>query len=158
MEDKTIDALRWIINILETNNIPYRIGGGFATHMYGSTRKVNDIDISVSGRYFPTIVPFVFDHISAGPKHYENEKWNCTTLSLEYNGQEIDLTDVDTLLMSNREQTKWIKNKDIYSKHPDIVTNIDGISVSLMHPRVIIEYKQEMTGEQHEQDMKEHNI
>jgi len=154
MEEKTMDALKWIATIFNDNNIPYRIGGGFATHLYGATRPVHDIDISVSGTYFPTIIPLVTDYITAGPKHYENEKWNCNTLSLEYYGQEIDLTDVDTLLMSNKAQTKWIKNKDIYSKHPDVTMDIDGTKVSLMHPRVIIEYKQEMEGDHHTQDLK----
>jgi len=56
--------------------------------------------------------------------------------------------------MSNKAQTKWIKNKDIYSKHPDVTMDIDGTKVSLMHPRVIIEYKQEMEGDHHTQDLK----
>lgn len=153
MNSKTIKALHWIVGILDENNISYRIGGGLAAHLYGSGRPVNDVDISLSGKYFSTIVPLVKDYIVAGPKHYENEKWNCTTLSLEYDGQEIDLTDVDTLHMSNRNQTKWLRNKEIYDKHPDVEMSAEGVKVTLMHPRVLIEYKKELDGEHQETDI-----
>ena len=153
MEDKTLNALKWIAKILNENNISYRIGGGLATYIYGSGRPVNDIDISLSGKDFPTIVPLVKDYIVAGPKHYENKKWNCTTLSLEYHGQDIDMTDADTLLMSSKDGSKWIKNKDIYQKYPDVTKEVEGIEVSLMDPRVLIEYKQELSGEHQEFDI-----
>ena len=152
MEGKTINALKWIVGILNSNDIPYRIGGGLATHLYGSPRAVNDIDISLSGKHFLTIVPLVEGYITAGPKHYKNEKWDCTTLSLDYNGQDIDMTDADTLLMSSRDGTQWIQNKEIYEKHPDVVKEIDGLKVSLMDPRVLLEYKRELGGEHQESD------
>lgn len=152
MEEKTIRALHWIVGILDAHNVPYRIGGGLATHLYGSGRPVNDIDISLSGKYFPAIVPIVQEFITAGPKHYLNEKWDCTTLSLEYRGQEIDLTDVDTLLMRDKEGTQWMRNADIYGKWPDMKVEVDGIAVTLMHPRVLLEYKEHLSGEHQDFD------
>lgn len=154
MEQKTSEALKWIVEILNGHHITYRIGGGLATHFYGSSRPVNDIDISLSGKYFPALIPVVKDFITAGPKHYLNEKWDCTTLSLNYHGQDIDLTDVDTLLMRNREGTEWIKNETVYNKYPTITKEIEGISVTLMHPRVLLEYKQHLSGEHQESDRK----
>lgn len=153
MEQKTLDALKWIAQILNEHTIPYRVGGGMATHLYGSGRTVNDIDISISGSYFPIIVPLVKDYVTAGPKHYKNEKWDCDTLSLNYHGQDIDLTDVDTLLMSKKDTGEWVRNKDIYDKHPNVVKGVDGVPVSLMNPRVLLEYKQELSGEHQEYDM-----
>lgn len=153
LEKKTEEALKWITGILAENNIPYKIGGGFAAHVYGSTRPVNDIDISLSGKYFPIIVPLVKDYITAGPKHYLNEKWDCTTLSLNYNGQEIDMTDVDTLKMSNLEKTKWIQVKDI-RLYDAIPTEINCIKVSIMDPRDLIAYKKELDGEHQLVDIK----
>lgn len=57
MEEKTLNALRWIVGILNKHQVPYRIGGGFAAHIYGSNRPINDIDISLPGKYFSAIVP-----------------------------------------------------------------------------------------------------
>ena len=154
MEEKTLNALKWIVRILSESNIPYCIGGGMAMHLYGSDRQVNDIDISVSGKYFLVIVPLVKEYITAGPKYYKNDKWDCTTLSLDYNGQEIDLTDADTLMMSKKDGTGWIKNKEIYQKYPSVIKEVDGTQISLMDPRVIFEYKQELGGEHQESDLK----
>ncbi|MCL2037835.1 hypothetical protein FWG95_02425 [Candidatus Saccharibacteria bacterium] len=153
MEKKTEIALKWIATVLNQNKIPYAIGGGTATYLYGSGRKVNDIDISVSAKDFPAIIPLVQNYIVAGPKHYKNEKWDCTTLSLNYEGQAIDLTDRDTLLMSKKDGTGWLKNKEIYSKYPNVVKDFKGLEVSLMDPRVLIEYKQELSGAHQEADV-----
>jgi hypothetical protein len=150
MEEKTKRALQWIVNIFNKSNIPYRIGGGFAAHVYGSGREVNDIDISLSGEYFPVIITEVSPYITAGPKHYSNAKWDCDTLSLNYFGQEIDMTDVDTLRMSNKEQTEWFQTKDRYRKFPSVLKIVDGIEVSLIDPRDLVEYKKELADKDHE--------
>lgn len=49
MNEKTTRALKWIVGILSKLEVPYRIGGGFAAHVYGSNRLINDIDISLPG-------------------------------------------------------------------------------------------------------------
>ena len=146
LEKNTQNALVWIVEILDKNNIPYKIGGGFAAHIYGSPRKINDVDISLSGKYFPSIISEVSDYIIAGPKHYLNEKWDCDTLSINYLGQDIDITDVDTLKMSDLEKNKWIKVKEI-RLFDAIKIEINGINVSIMDPRDLITYKKELGGE-----------
>lgn len=153
MDEKTLRGFKWIVEILNKNKIPYRIGGGFAAHVYGSPRPINDIDISVSGRYFPIIVPEVFGYIVAGPQHYLNEKWDCDTLSLDYHGQKIDLTNVDTLRMSNKEQTAWIQAKDLYNQYDPVVMRVEGTDVSLFDPRGLIAYKKELGGEHQQIDI-----
>jgi hypothetical protein len=152
MNEKVKNALRWITSVLDKIKVPYKIGGGLAANYYGSGRKVNDIDISISGKYFQFIMPEVSEHITAGPKHYLNEKWDCDTLSLNYNGQDIDLTDVDTLKMSTLDKSEWIKVKDI-RLYDTVPVEIDGIKVSLMDPRDLIAYKKELDGDHQKIDV-----
>ncbi len=152
MQQKTLDGLKWIVTLLNTINAPYRIGGGTATHLYGSGRPINDIDISISGKYFPSILSLVEEFITTEPTHYLDEKWDCTTLSLNYHGQDIDLTDVDTLLMRSNDKKEWIRNKEIYEKHPNQTVQVDDISITLMHPKVLLEYKEHLSGEHQEFD------
>lgn len=135
--------------------MPYHIvwGGGAATHLYGSGRPVNDIDISIAGEeHFSVILPLVKEYIVTSPTHYQDEKWDCVTLSLNYHGQDIDLTDSETLRMRSGDNTQWIQNKYIYRKYPDVIKEVDGVNVSLMDPRVLFEYKQELTGDHQEYD------
>lgn len=165
MEDRQADALRWIVKILDKHNVPYRIGGGFAAKVYGSPRPLNDIDISMSGKFFPKILPEISKYITHDLEHYLNEKWDCDTLSLEYNGQEIDITDVDTLRMSNKERTKWLIPKELYRKFEPMRVTVEGIEVSLLHPRDLVAYKKELDGDHQLVDIKaveeyiiEHNL
>lgn len=154
MEQKFLQAIKWIVAIFDENKISYRIGGGAAVHLYGSSRPVKDIDIALSGKYFSVIIPLVRDHIIAGPQHYLNEKWDCTTLSLNYHGQDIDLTDVDTLLMRSKDGTEWIRNKEIYDKYPDVVKEVEGLKVTLMHPQALLGYKEHLNGEHQRADQR----
>ena len=147
MDNRTIEALKWIVGILNKLKILYRIGGGFAAHAYGSPRPINDIDISLPGRFFDAIVSETKDYIIAGPKHYSNEKWDCDTLSLNYQGQDIDLTDVDTLRMSNKMKTEWVSPKEKYYVHNPVIKNVEGIDVALFDPRDLIAYKKELDGD-----------
>lgn len=140
------EALAWITAILDRLDVPYKIGGGFAAKVYGSPREVNDIDISLPGSFFDVIVAEVAEYITAGPKQYRNEKWDCRTLSVNYKGQDIDMTDVDTLKMSNLDQSEWFKAKErrLYEAVPFVV---NGVPVSLMDPRDLLAYKKELGGE-----------
>ena len=153
MQEKTYKALKWIIEILDKNNISYKIGGGFAANFYGSSREINDIDISLSGKNFEIIIPEVKEYITIGPKHYLNEKWDCNTLSLNYFGQDIDITDIDTLKMTNLDKTKWIQVREI-RQYDGIFKNIDDLTVSIMDPRDLIKYKKELGGEHQLIDIK----
>ena len=150
MEDKTLKALSWIVNIFNKHKIPYRIGGGFAAHIYGSGRPVNDIDITLSGKYFPIIISEIMEYITAEPKHYSDEKWDCDGFSLDYLGQEIDITDIDTLCMSNKEQTEWFQTKENYCKFPNIFKIVNGIEISLIDPRDLVSYKKELADKDHQ--------
>lgn len=153
MKEKTLLALHWIVSILNKNKIPYRIGGGFAANVYGSERPINDIDISLSGKYFPILMRETSEYITEGPKHYSNEKWDCDTLSLNYEGQEIDITDIDTLRMSNKEKTEWFQTKEKYRQFEPLVINVDGIDVSLIHPKDLVAYKKELDGDHQRVDI-----
>ena len=99
------------------------------------------------GRYFSEILPEVSNYVTYGPQHYLNEKWDCDTLSLEYEGQEIDITDVDTLRMSNKERNAWLIPKELYRKFQPVHTTADDIKVTLLHPRDLVAYKKELDGD-----------
>lgn len=150
MEEKTLKALHWIVDILNKYNVPYRIGGGFAAYVYGSDRPINDIDFSLSGKYFPIIMSDISPYIEYDLKHYSDEKWDCDGLTLNYQGQEIDMTDIDTLRMSNKELTKWFQTKDNFRKFPNFITVVDGIEISLIDPRDLVAYKKELADIDHQ--------
>jgi hypothetical protein len=143
-EKKTTEALRWIIEIFNRHNVPYRIGGGFAAKMYGSPRPLNDIDFGILEKYFSIILPDISEYITHGPKRYKDAKWDCELITLDYHGQEIDISGTETIKMSNKEKTKWI-SLDETSETVDM--NVEGIDIKVMNPEALVEYKKELDGE-----------
>ena len=79
--------------------------------------------------------------------------FRSTNLSLNYLGQDIDITDSSTLLMSTKDGKHWIKNSEIYKKYPDVLMHVDDLIIPLMDPRVLLEYKKELSGEHQEYDI-----
>lgn len=45
MTKNTKEALKWMVSILRKYKIPFQISGGLAAKIYGSDRKLADIDI-----------------------------------------------------------------------------------------------------------------
>lgn len=154
MQQKTLSALKWITEILDKHQVPYRVGGGFAAYVYGATRSINDIDITFPGKFFPIITPEISNHVTYPFGHSRDEKWDCDGLTLEYEGQEIDITDIDTLKMSNKEKTGWLQTKDSFRKYPNVVTEVERIKVSLIDPRDLVAYKKHLDGDHQLVDIK----
>lgn len=148
MQEKTTRALKWMVEILNRLNINYQIVGGFAAKMYGSPRPVNDIDFDVHDEDLIRIVPEISQYIKFGPALFKNEKWDCLLITLEYQGQEIDISGADTTKISNLEMTKWIE----YPKH-DFNTMkfvVEGTSINVMNPVELMEYKSELMDREHQ--------
>ena len=151
MEEKTINALRWIIEIFNKHNVPYRIGGGFAAKMYGSPRPLNDIDFGISEKYFSVILPEVSKYITYGPARYKDAKWDCELITLNYHNQEIDISGTETIKMSNKGRTEWI-SLDESSDTLDM--KLEGIDIKVMNPVALMEYKKELDGDHQLVDIK----
>ncbi|HAO64858.1 TPA: hypothetical protein DCQ44_02650 [Candidatus Taylorbacteria bacterium] len=151
MQEKTLKALQWIVGILDKNKVDYQIAGGFAASVYGSKRKINDIDIDMHEADFLKIIPEIKPYIIYGPKRFKNEKWDLELITLDYNGQEIDLSGADTLRMSNKDKTAWISyEKTSFNTVP---RTVNGLNIKVLHPLELINYKKELDGEQQSEDI-----
>ena len=152
MQEKTINALKWIVGILDTYNVEYQIAGGFAAKIYGSPRAVNDIDFDIHDDDFSKVLPEVSKYITFGPARFKNKKWDTELITLNYQGQEIDISGADTIKMSNKERTTWISyEKSLFNTIP---IHIEGINVKIIHPQELVNYKKELDGEHQSQDIK----
>lgn len=152
LEQKTIRALEWLIQILDESKIEYQITGGLAGKIFGSERELHDIDIDVSEKDFPKILPKISEYIIYGPERYKDKKWDIELITLNYNEQEIDISGVDTALISNKERTKWIKYPANFKKVLEF--NIYGMNLKIIDLKDFLEYKKELDGEHQLEDIK----
>mgnify|MGYP001612639666 CR=1 FL=1 len=52
----TKEAFLWIVGILKNNDVPFRISGGLAARLYGTKRKLADIDLEIKKKDFNKIL------------------------------------------------------------------------------------------------------
>ena len=86
-EKETEAAFKWIVGLLHTHAIPFRIAGGFAAHWYGSTRPIADIDIGIPDDRFDEIYEDVKEYVTFGPGQYVDEEWDLKLMTLVYKEQ-----------------------------------------------------------------------
>jgi hypothetical protein len=145
MEQKALYALRWLTEILNRHHVEYQIAGGFAAKVYGSPRELNDIDIDIREKDFQTIMPDIAPYVTVGPTRFNDGKFDCDFVALDYKGQHIDISGTDTLRMSNKERTKWISYPNFVFDTLDVP--VEGLNLKIIHPRKLIQYKKELDGE-----------
>ncbi len=102
----TEQAFLWITEILEGMNIPYKISGGFAARAHGVNRELADIDIEVSDKDMTLISDEVKPYIVYGPKRYKDNNWDLNLMTLQYEGQEIDIAGIEAKIF-NKENETW---------------------------------------------------
>lgn len=98
----TDKAFHWIIDILERRQIPYKISGGLAARLHGAQRELADIDIEVSDADVAKIAEEVKPFIVFGPTRYKDENWDLELMTLEYEGQEIDIAGIEAMIFDQK--------------------------------------------------------
>jgi hypothetical protein len=132
-------ALMWITNIISKHNISYQIAGGLAARAYGSTRPLIDIDIDIPKEGFNKIIDEVRAFITFGPTQYKDETWDIYLMTLNYNGQEIDISDANSFKIYNKLRGAWNEFHTDFSKVSYI--DIYGSSQPVIPRDELITYK-----------------
>lgn len=145
--DRVEKALKWIIPILQKHDIRYEISGGFAAHIYGADRHINDIDIDVdlSEDKLKKILPDIKNYITYGPATYKDAKWDLELkILLDYEGQLIDIASANNVKIYDKKTKKW---RDFSSKfNTSQIKKIGDITTQLIDPNDLITYKKLLDG------------
>ena len=154
-ENKVEKALKWIINILEKHTIQYEISGGFAAHIYGAHRPINDIDIDVdlSKEQLKKLLPEIKNYMTYGPAPYKDAMWDLDLkILLDYEGQLIDIARSNNVKIYDKKTKKW---RDFSSSFSTSQTKkIFGINIQLIDPKDLITYKKLLDGKHQKVDIK----
>jgi hypothetical protein len=104
---KIQNALDWIIPILQHKQVPFHITGGFAAHLYGATRPINDIDIDMPTACLDSVTPEVREFMDVAPQRHKDTTWDLYVATLNYQGQLIDLTGNTDAYVCNKTSGAW---------------------------------------------------
>lgn len=139
MKKNTEKAFNWIVNILNENKIPFQLTGGVAARLYGSDRPINDIDIEIEEKHFKTITPLVENYIIYSPQRYKSNEFDLLLMTLEYEGQEIDISGYKTDKLYNKETQKWESCRTYI--HDAINMELYGIKIPVIKWQHLVSYK-----------------
>ncbi|MDE1874372.1 MAG: hypothetical protein KGI04_04650 [Candidatus Micrarchaeota archaeon] len=137
----TRGAFLWITGIMRRSGINFLIVGGFAAKMYGSKRRLADIDIEIRGRHIERLRPLVSRYITFGPGRYLDRHWDLRLMTLRYRGQTIDVCDIDNEKIFDRLSEKWVRMEDTLSGKR---MTIYGTRALVMPKRALVAYKKRL--------------
>ncbi len=135
----TKSAFLWVVNILVEKMIPFQIEGGFASRLYGSTRELSDIDISIPENRFDELMPYLKDYIIYGPSQYIDNEWNLKLMTLTYKGQDIDIAGAYENKKYDKHNKKWVNIPSDFSK--SVYMDVYGLKVPIISKEELIAYK-----------------
>lgn len=132
-------ALLWITDILKQHEIPFQITGGLAAIAYGATRPLEDIDIDIPDDKFDVISEAVKPFVVSGPERFKSDKWNLLLMTLNYEGQLIDLSGADTTFIFSEKTQGWVKLVEDFTQASN--KTIFGLSLPVIPRLSLIQYK-----------------
>lgn len=138
-------GLIWITDILKKHKIPFQITGGLAAIAYGATRSLADIDIDTPDDQFNHIVNDVKPYIIFGPARFKSDKWDLMLMTLNYQGQEIDLSGADSTHIFNERTGKWIKICEDLATAP--MKKVFDLNLPVISYQSLVNYKKILSRE-----------
>lgn len=138
-KDCVKNALMWITTILQKHQIPFQISGGLAASIYGANRPLADIDIDISDNGFESIIEDVKTYIIYGPARYKSDKWDLMLMTLNYKGQEIDLSGAESTYIFSEQAKEWFKLTESLAAAP--IKNVFDIDLPVIPLFNLISYK-----------------
>ncbi len=155
----TEEAFLWIINILEDKEIKYKISGGFSARLYGVERELADIDIEIIDEDFSKILNEIKDYIIFGPDRYKDAHWDLNLITLNYEGQEIDLASVQAKIFNNNTKLWELKNtiENWMDSDNFEIKEVFGKKVLIESIKSLKEYKVKLSRDVDLEDLKQLN-
>ncbi len=148
----TEKAFLWITDILEKFGIKYKISGGFVARVYGVNRELVDIDIEVKDEDIRIIREQVKPYIMYGHKRYLDENWDLELMTLNYEGQEIDIAGTNAKIF-NKQTEKWEDNSS--SLDSVEMKEVFGKKVPIESLQSLIAYKSNLRREVDLEDVRQ---
>lgn len=132
-------ALDWILPLLKGKDIPFYVTGGFAAHLYGATRPVNDIDIDLPMRSIDSCIDSMRSFVESSPHRYKDSTWNIYGATLNFDGQLIDVTTDAEPRVHNKLTGEW----DPLEMNFDHIVWIHayGHDIPVQNPHDLMSYK-----------------
>ena len=135
---KTEEAFQWIVSLLKEKNIPFDVYGGLDARVYGSQRRLADIDIEIPENRFKDLKE-IKPYLVFGPTIYKDKHWKVKLATLKYKGQVIDLAGAYHAKIFDHKKKEWVILPAYFSR--SVNKKVLGITVPVVTKKDLIDYK-----------------
>lgn len=153
MSEKVKQALCWLKNLLENEQVTYQIVGGLAARLHGGQREIADIDLYIHNHDANKILPHVKPFISKPLAHHMEYGWDLEYFQLIYHGQKIEIGLSQNTKIQSHKDGSWHPLEIHFAE--SIYKTYQGIELPVMPVQQLIEYKGILAREVDQIDIKE---
>jgi hypothetical protein len=132
-------TLDFLLPILGRGDYTYHITGGFAAHLFGATREVNDIDIALPQRDFLALSQELKSFVVEGPARVLAPPWDLWLTVLRIGEQMIDLSGDEEPRVLHKSTGEWVRIPENFET--DVVVAWGGFNLRVQHPNDLAAYK-----------------
>lgn len=140
MKKHTIKAFHWVVGLLKDHKIWFVVYGGMDARLYGSRRKLVDIDIAIPRKDFHKIIKEIGPYIRFGPRVYKDKHWRAYIVTIVYKKQIIDLCSLSDERIFDHSKSRWILLN--IPKSATTKRLAYGINVPVMKKSILVRYKE----------------
>src|SRR3989338_1932174 len=90
--------------------------------------------------------------IMYGPVRHKDKKWDLLLVTLDHNGQKIDISGGSTTKIFNDEKQEWMHSPTNYSLSRKMI--FQGMTIPVIDPYELVEYKKLLEGNHQKEDIK----
>ena len=137
--NKLKKTLRLVIPLLNNGNYQYHITGGFAAHLYGSERPVNDIDLALPQQDFQRFSDELKRFVIDGPRRFTLAPWDLRLTELKIDDQLIDLSGDELARVLDKNTKSWVPISENFESA--VKVEQFGLSLMVQNPIDLMSYK-----------------
>lgn len=153
-----VEALGYLVPILEKYRFKWVITGGFAVRVYGVQRPITDIDIDIqtskNNQGFISFMNEIKQYITQPLEHWVDRNYDNYNLEMVYQGQLVDICPMVEMKVYNKAKGKYVNFYQSEKFPPYEMVDFYGIKLPLLAKELIIKNK-EMLVWQRESDRKD---
>jgi hypothetical protein len=144
-EQKAVRALTYIIPILKKHGLKWVVTTGFACHLYGIDRPINDIDIDVDASKdstnFKAFVKELEPYITEPLNHFVDQNYDNYNFEITIDGQIIDICPMAEMRVYDEKISGY---RDFYTKDFPAFETVkwNGLDLPVISKELLLENKE----------------
>ena len=145
-------VLKFLVDTLNENNIPFQVSGGLGAIAYGATRELRDIDIEIYKKDCLTARELFKDFIAEDFHHYEDGEFALWMMTLNVDGVSVDINQVEESYAFDENGNKQLLPEDLIDTE---LKSIGSIVFPVQNKKNLIEYKKMLARDTDRTDVEE---